>query len=55
MTYIFIRQYFFCNGNYTFWLRGSTYCAVTFVLMYILARLYVQRQRENFKLRRQTK
>ena len=54
MIYIFIRQYYFTGGDYTFWLRGSNYCMVTFILMFILARFNVAREREKYRLQRQS-
>jgi hypothetical protein len=52
MVYIFVRQYYFTEGHYTFCLRGPCYCFVTFILMFILARFNVLREREKYRLQR---
>lgn len=52
--YIFIRQYFCSIGEEFERMRHSTYCLITFMLMFILSRLYVMSQRDNFRLSRQS-
>ena len=50
--YIFIRMYYSSKGEEFEGMRNSTYCFVTFILMFFLSRLYVVSQRENFRLKR---
>ena len=51
VIYIFVRQYSVCQteNDFDYWRRSSTYYLFTFLMIFIIARVYVEKKRTNFK------
>ena len=53
--YIFIRMFFVYQGDNDYPIRFSTYYLIALTMVFIIARVYVQRQREMFRQKLQIK
>ena len=55
VVYIFIRLFFLYTRHHGFAIRFMTYYVIALTMVFIIARVYVQRQREMFRQKLQIK